>query len=607
MTQIIGRRLKLPAARPTPKVTIMSTGLRRLLLRLCWLCLLPAGAAWAQAAQPLRLVDNLGEIDAWPALTVLGDPSGQWQVEDLQQRMADLRAPAGAKANLGVRRDAVWLHLPLEVPVGERGRWLLDIDYPSLDRAEVYRFTDGRLMQFARVGDDLPFRLRPLQVRTHAVALELQPGQRHELWLRVQTTSSMVLPISLMTVERYHQREATVQLLQGIFVGIGLCLLIYSVAQWLSLRDPTFALYAVAISGMTVFFFAYYGLGPQHVWGNSLWLIANIAPLSVLVALVGGLLFLDRTLFVAQHNPRWSLAMRAAALAAGSAALAFATGLIDYRTAQLVSTVLGPSPIVLGLPAAVARMRGGDRAALYVVIGWSLYGVGIAVMAALLCGYVASNWWTQHAFEIGMLIEMVMWQRVLAVRQEQLRHAAAQSDREREALRSLAHTDPLTGLPNRRGLQAELANALPRAGSDRLLGVYLLDLDGFKAVNDRLGHDAGDELLRRVAERLRAPLRHRDVVARLGGDEFVVMATDLPSDDDARRLGHKLLDAIAEPFLLRGQSCRVGLTVGYALAPFDGHDADSLLKRADAAMYAGKQAGKHTLRRGQASIGLVSA
>jgi diguanylate cyclase len=582
--------------------------LRRLLWRLlCLLCLLPAAAVWAQPQQPLQLIDSQGEVDAWPALTMLSDPSGQWQVEDAQHHMAQLRAPTGAKANLGVRRDAVWLHVPLQVPVGGRGRWLLDIDYPSLDRVEVYSFTEGRLLQFARVGDDLPFRLRPLQVRTHAVVLELQPGLRHELWLRVQTTSSMVLPISLMTAERYYQREANVQLLQGVIVGIGLCLLIYSIAQWLSLRDRTFLSYAVAVSSMTVFFFAYYGLGPQHVWGSSAWLTANVAPLSVLVALVAGMLFLERTLYVSQHNPRLSLAMRAAALAAGTAAVAFTAGLIDYRAAQLVSTALGPAAIALGLPAAVARTRAGDRAALYVMLGWSLYLAGIVVMVGLLRGYVASNWWSQHAFEFGMLVEMVMWQRALAVRQEQMRQAAAQADLERETLRSLAHTDPLTGLPNRRGLQQELAAALPRAGSDRLLGVYLLDLDGFKSVNDRLGHDTGDELLRLVAERLRAPLRHRDVVARLGGDEFVVMATDLPGDDEARRLGQKLLDAIAAPFTVRGERCQIGLTVGYALAPLDGHDADSLLKRADAAMYAGKQAGKHTLRRGQASVGLVSA
>jgi diguanylate cyclase (GGDEF)-like protein len=584
----------------------MNTFLRRLLL-IGLLGLLPGwAAAWAPQ-QPLLLVDHLGEVDAWPALTLLADPTGQWQIDDVQQRAAELRAPAGAKANLGVRRDAVWLHLPLEVPAGGRGRWMLDVDYPSLDRVEVYQFTEGRLLQFARVGDDLPFRLRSLQLRTHAVALELQPGQRHELWLRVQTTSSMVLPISLLTAERYHQRESRVQLIQGVIAGIGLCLLIYSIAQWLSLRDRTFVFYAVAISGMTIFFFSYYGLGPQHVWSDSAWVTNSIAPLSVLVAMAGGLLFLDRALLVAQHNPRWSRAMRVTASVAAAAAAAFSAGLIDYRAAQLISTVLGPSPIVLGLPAAIARVRAGDRAALYVVIGWSLYGVGIVVMMSLLRGWVDCNWWTQHAFELGMLVEMVMWQRVLAVRQEQLRHAAEQSDRDREALRSLAHTDALTGLPNRRGLQIELAAALPRADGQQQLAVYLIDLDGFKAVNDAFGHDAGDELLKAVAARLRAPLRHRDVVARLGGDEFVVMATDLTGDDDARRLGLKLLDAFGATFTVRGHACQVGLTVGYALAPHDGRDADSLLQRADAAMYAGKQAGKHTLRRGQASLGLANA
>jgi len=582
--------------------------LRQAFHLLCLLCGL-AGALGvrAQSAAPLLLNDAFGEVDAWGAVTLLADPSGAWQPDDVLSRRAQFSMPRGPHANLGVRRDAVWLHIAMQVPPGASGRWLLDIDYASLDRVDVYLLADGRLVHSGRLGDLQAFQSRPLKVRSHAMALALAPGQTYDVLLRVQTTSSMIAPIAFIKPERYHEREAGIQLFQGLMVGIGLCLLMYSVAQWLSRRDATFALYGLAVSGTTVFFFAYYGLGPQHLWGGSAWLTANMAPLSVLVSLVGGLMFLDRTLLVAQHNRRWSRAMRGAALVAGVAALSFVLGLIDYRSAQLAGTVLGPMPIVFGLPAAVARVRAGDRASVYVVVGWGLYGVGIVIMAALLRGFVDSNLWTQHAFQIGSLIEMVMWQRVLAVRQEQLRHAAEHADREREALRSLAHTDPLTGLPNRRGLQLELENALTRAGSPRLLGVYLLDLDGFKAVNDRLGHDAGDELLRSVAVRLRTPLRHRDVVARLGGDEFVVMVTDLPGDDEARRLGHKLLEAFAAPFGVRGQACQVGLTIGYALAPLDGHDAASLLKRADAAMYAGKQAGKRTLRRGQASVGLVSA
>ena len=110
-----------------------------------------------------------------------------------------------------------------------------------------------------------------------------------------------------------------------------------------------------------------------------------------------------------------------------------------------------------------------------------------------------------------------------------------------------------------------------------------------------------------VARRLEALLRASDVVARLGGDEFVVVAAGLPGDAEARALGQKLLEAFRQPFAAAGQNCRVGLTIGNALAPLDGRDALGLLKRADAAMYAGKQAGRDCLRRGAASVGLAGA
>ena len=155
--------------------------------------------------------------------------------------------------------------------------------------------------------------------------------------------------------------------------------------------------------------------------------------------------------------------------------------------------------------------------------------------------------------------------------------------------------------PNRRGLSEALEQALARSSAQRLAAVYLLDLDGFKAVNDRLGHEAGDEVLVGVARRLQALLRGSDVVARLGGDEFVVVAAGLSGDADAQAIGRKLLDGFREPFVAAGEACRIGITIGYALAPLDGRDANGLLKRADAAMYAGKQAGRHRMQRGGVS------
>ena len=193
--------------------------------------------------------------------------------------------------------------------------------------------------------------------------------------------------------------------------------------------------------------------------------------------------------------------------------------------------------------------------------------------------------------------------RIAVLRSAAVHLAAQRATQERDSLISLAHTDPLTGLLNRRGLNDMLRAALMSSTRDRMLAVFVIDLDEFKPVNDQYGHDVGDELLMVVAQRLRATMRANDAVARVGGDEFVIMAAGLHSEAQARELGNKLLDALRTPFslgTLGARTCRIGGTIGYALAPQDGMDAAQLLKTADAAMYAGKQAGKNALRRGAA-------
>ena len=165
-------------------------------------------------------------------------------------------------------------------------------------------------------------------------------------------------------------------------------------------------------------------------------------------------------------------------------------------------------------------------------------------------------------------------------------------------MHSLAHSDPLTGLYNRRGLNAALAAELPSCTPQQGLAIYMMDLDGFKPVNDQYGHDAGDELLGIIAQRLRTAVRSSDAIARTGGDEFVVMAAGLHSEQQAAELGEKLAALFREPFKVAKNSCRVGVTIGYVMAPGDGVDALGLMKAADAAMYAGKQGGRGAVVRG---------
>ena len=167
--------------------------------------------------------------------------------------------------------------------------------------------------------------------------------------------------------------------------------------------------------------------------------------------------------------------------------------------------------------------------------------------------------------------------------------------REQETLlRRLAHYDALTGLPNRVMLARRLAEGMEQAvATDSLLGVAYLDLDGFKPVNDRLGHDAGDRLLVIASQRLTRALRPHDCVARLGGDEFVILMPGLSNAEDCKHVLNLVMQSIASPYQIGPDRVTVTASIGYTLYPQDDADADTLLRHADQAMYAAKQGGRN--------------
>jgi len=161
----------------------------------------------------------------------------------------------------------------------------------------------------------------------------------------------------------------------------------------------------------------------------------------------------------------------------------------------------------------------------------------------------------------------------------------------------LARYDSLTGLPNRNMFLGELDRTIARARRNAAsFAVCFIDLDRFKNVNDTLGHDAGDVLLRTMATRLRGSVRDSDLVARLGGDEFVVLLEGDPSAADLEMIGNKLLAAIGEPLTIQGSVFLVTGSIGIGLYPGDGADAATLLKHADAAMYLAKDKGKNNVQ-----------
>ncbi|WP_161974649.1 diguanylate cyclase domain-containing protein [Piscinibacter terrae] len=215
-------------------------------------------------------------------------------------------------------------------------------------------------------------------------------------------------------------------------------------------------------------------------------------------------------------------------------------------------------------------------------------------------------WWVGGAGAVGLVVLAFVWRvarRRVAGAREELAANMKLLLQTQEELRAQGErmkagsADELTGLPTRGALHQGLAQAIARASRDGgQVAVVFVDLDGFKQVNDTAGHDAGDEVLRTVARRLRAALRGSDVVARVGGDEFVAVIESFDSAAQVFKVGRKLVRAAAEPIPVGEQSHQIGASVGIALFPGDGADAASLLKAADDAMYDIKRGGKNGCR-----------
>jgi diguanylate cyclase (GGDEF)-like protein len=279
-----------------------------------------------------------------------------------------------------------------------------------------------------------------------------------------------------------------------------------------------------------------------------------------------------------------------------------------------LATVVGVTSQVAGLAGAVLQYRAsasdrvgrpfaGRRRAFSVLP----YGASIAAFLLMVIALAPSVGWRQWGVvgSVGLLVAVVIVRQLVAMR-ENARLLAHNSELAARLQRQAWH-DELTGLPNRSLFTQRIRDALEacRGGTVRS-AVFLVDLDDFKQVNDTFGHDAGDEVLRMMADRLTRAVRPADTVYRLGGDEFVVIAENV-DERTAHDIAERLHRTAAEPVLLRGGPVSVGASVGVALADRDTHDPSDVLRRADAAMYAVKASGKGGWQPCRATAGAAAA
>lgn len=185
----------------------------------------------------------------------------------------------------------------------------------------------------------------------------------------------------------------------------------------------------------------------------------------------------------------------------------------------------------------------------------------------------------------------------LARTNEQLRHEIKERIKAQFELTHMANHDSLTGLPNRAMFNQHLELILHHdSRHDHQLALMFMDLDGFKTINDTLGHEVGDRLLIELSRQMSNCLRKEDMLARMGGDEFTILLSELKHKDDASRVADKLIKTVNRPVQIGKFTCHVGISIGISLYPADSESADTLLRQADDAMYEAKNAGKNTFR-----------
>ncbi|HET6806164.1 MAG TPA: EAL domain-containing protein [Frateuria sp.] len=324
---------------------------------------------------------------------------------------------------------------------------------------------------------------------------------------------------------------------------------------WLLARRPTRngAILAGCVLGLGMAAMHYLGVAALHMRPAIAWRLPWTVA-SLLLALLGSTaaIRLHSVIWRSERRRRWWLRLLAAALLGGTATGVHYLGMAAIRFA----------------PGAVSLQA-----------DTGLHGLGLGLAVSLVSGLLL-------LLTLGVSLAHRQLQRHTEAISRELGQA-------RDALSWLAYHDELTALPNRANVLDLLDRLLPLASEERFeVAVMFVDLDGFKSINDTLGHEVGDEFLRSVADALRASVRSRDTVARFGGDEFVVVLERFRSEANLRAICQKILSLVSRPVTVAGHSVSATPSIGVAMFPRDGGDAPSLLRHADLAMYSAKEHGK---------------
>jgi diguanylate cyclase (GGDEF)-like protein len=595
------------------------------------LCLASLGSR--AGAAPILLDSRSSGLPLNQHIELLEDVAGELSIADMADPTVQARfRPAHGQASVGQSRNPWWIKVQLARTADAPKQWWLENAGITVYRVQLY-LPDGRGGWQAREtsdgvayaeGRDYPYR----RMLFRLPELGEQPLT---LYLRSYDPAGNSFPLKVWQLTDLQQLASHENLGYGLIYGVIFALLLYNLFILVALRDPAYLWYVLATASVLVFILSMTGHGFQYLWPDGpvpVWVDRVTLPSLWAIFVIR----FTQSLLDTQRKLRWAHHL----LNAGSLLylVAILVNALGYRAEGAIMIALTPLVSVpTALASALIRWRQGFIPARFYLIGYSAVLGSTLVLVLRAAGLIQPSNFTAYLYPLAVAAETILFSFALAYRIQILKREKAaaleQADREKSARLALAQAhadelqqavdqrtaelaaanrrlsereqelqyaafhDPLTELPNRRHLiertEAALSEAHRRGESVALM---LIDLDHFKPVNDRYGHDAGDLLLRTIAQRLRQHVRGHDQVARLGGDEFAVLIGGPDAEKYAREIAGRLLAELARPVLYGAEPLAITISLGVALYPQHAGHFAGLYKAADEALYRVKTGGR---------------
>ena len=515
--------------------------------------------------------------------------------------------------NLGFVEGGYWFRLRLhntQDPEGGIKDWLLELDYSFLDHIEYYSPTDGPDYEQVIVGDIYPFDARDIDLHSHVFPLHLEPGDMREIYFRVETTTSLQMPLELWSPNRFVESNALKFYWTGIFYGMMLAMILYNFFVYLSVRDPAYIHYICYISCITLINMIITGLAFQKIWPSYPFLantaFAIFCPITIFFALSFTRSFLQTKLYYGAID-------KLLITASGICLIAISFPLFLSPHISIILAVFLPIPTCLiifitGAYGVVIKQR---RAYFYMA-AWGTMIIGFVARALLQFDLVPNVFFTAYGTQIGALIEVLLLSlaladrintekadRVLAVEKSLI--AAEKQRKTEDVLAFQSLHDQLTGSPNRVLCGQRLQEIIEsNETSDSRLLVCTIHLTNFHDINFTLGHQAGDEILIEAIHSLNRELSSWPGIQTLNEEKntstylgiiegvYLTFIVACEPDEEEHVIVESLSKKLSHPIHFNDMTLDLGGHIGLACWPQDDINAVGLIRKSMIAVRAAK-------------------